>query len=187
MKDIRNKLLRTVDKPGKVFGEDGLRLLRLARFAGATGFSPTPETLDGAKTNAVLIADVSPERIFAELKQILCSERKYGNADGIYQALEILDETRVLDGIFPILRQAKSETRADFHNHDVLEHSLRAAAYSARANALADVSPTYPCLSTSVWRRFCTISESRRRTSATENFPITRTSAPYLPAWRWKN
>ena len=140
MKDIRNKLLRTVDKPGKVFGEDGLRLLRLARFAGATGFSPTPETLDGAKTNAALIADVSPERIFAELKQILCSERKYGNADGIYQALKILDETRVLDGIFPDLAAGRNlKQRADFHNHDVLEHSLRAAAYSARANALADV------------------------------------------------
>ncbi|MFR2944932.1 MAG: HD domain-containing protein, partial [Lachnospiraceae bacterium] len=111
----------------------------------ATGFSPTPETLDGAKTNAALIADVSPERIFAELKQILCSERKYGNADGIYQALEILDETRVLDGIFPDLAAGRNlKQRADFHNHDVLEHSLRAAAYSARANALADVFPGIP-------------------------------------------
>lgn len=35
--DVNAKRLRTADAPDKVFGEDGLRLLRLARFAGTTG------------------------------------------------------------------------------------------------------------------------------------------------------
>ena len=136
--DVNAKRLRTADAPDKVFGEDGLRLLRLARFAGTTGFTPTAETIASAKKNAALIADIAPERVFAELKLILSADEKYGNERGVYEALKILDETRVLDGIFPELTAGRNlKQRADFHDHDVLEHSLRAAAYSARADALA--------------------------------------------------
>ena len=130
--DVSAKILRTADAPDKVFGEDGLRLLRLARFAGTTGFTPTAETIASAKKNAALIADIAPERVFAELKLILAADEKYGNERGVYEALKILDETRVLDGIFPELTAGRNlKQRADFHDHDVLEHSLRAAAYSA--------------------------------------------------------
>ena len=136
--DVNAKILRTADAPDKVFGEDGLRLLRLARFAGTTGFTPTAETIASAKKNAALIADIAPERVFAELKLILSADEKYGNERGVYEALKILDETRVLDGIFPELTAGRNlKQRADFHDHDVLEHSLRAAAYSVRAGALA--------------------------------------------------
>ncbi len=136
--DVNAKRLRTADAPDKVFGEDGLRLLRLARFAGTTGFTPTAETIASAKKNAALIADIAPERVFAELKLILSADEKYGNERGVYEALKILDETRVLDGIFPELTAGRNlKQRADFHDHDVLEHSLRAAAYSVRAGALA--------------------------------------------------
>lgn len=136
--DVNAKILRTADAPDKVFGEDGLRLLRLARFAGTTGFTPTAETIASAKKNAALIADIAPERVFAELKLILAADEKYGNERGVYEALKILDETRVLDGIFPELTAGRNlKQRADFHDHDVLEHSLRAAAYSVRAGALA--------------------------------------------------
>ncbi len=136
--DVNAKRLRTADAPDKVFGEDGLRLLRLARFAGTTGFTPTAETIASAKKNAALIADIAPERVFAELKLILSADEKYGSERGVYEALKILDETRVLDGIFPELTAGRNlKQRADFHDHDVLEHSLRAAAYSVRAGALA--------------------------------------------------
>ena len=136
--DVNAKRLRTADAPDKVFGEDGLRLLRLARFAGTTGFTPTAETIASAKKNAELIDDIAPERVFAELKLILSADEKYGNERGVYEALKILDETRVLDGIFPELTAGRNlKQRADFHDHDVLEHSLRAAAYSVRAGALA--------------------------------------------------
>ena len=137
-KAIRDKVLSTVDKADKVFGEDGLRLMRLARMAGTTGFLPDTETLAGAKHNAALIADVSPERIFTELRLILESDEKYGNKGGVYRALSLLDETRVLDGILPELTAGRGlKQRADFHDHDVLEHSLRAAAYADRRVRLA--------------------------------------------------
>ena len=138
MSDVSAKILRTADLPDKVFGEDGLRLLRLARFAGTTGFTPTAETIASAKKNAALIADIAPERVFAELKLILTADEKYGNERGVYEALKILDITRVLDGIFPELTAGRNlKQRADFHDHDVLEHSLRAAAYSVRAGGLS--------------------------------------------------
>ena len=114
--------------------------MRLARMAGTTGFLPDAETLAGAKHNAALIADVSPERIFAELRLILESDEKYGNKGGVYRALSLLDETRVLDGILPELTAGRGlKQRADFHDHDVLEHSLRAAAYADRHVRLASL------------------------------------------------
>ncbi len=131
MKDIAEGRLRTVDKAEKVFGEDGLRLMRLARQAGQLGFSPDGECLAGARANAALIRDISPERIFSELRAILHADEKYGVKDGHYAGLKLLDETGVLAEILPELALGKGmEQRKDFHKYDVLEHSLRAARYA---------------------------------------------------------
>lgn len=128
---IAEKRLTTVDTPNKVFGEDGLRLMRLARQAAQLGFSPDENCIAGAKANAALILDISPERIFAELAAILTADKKYGVEKGHYQGLKILDQIGVLAYIFPELSQGKNlAQRADFHKYDVLEHSLRACAYA---------------------------------------------------------
>jgi tRNA nucleotidyltransferase (CCA-adding enzyme) len=129
--DIKNKTLRTVDDSDKVFGEDGLRLMRLARQAGQLGFSPNAECLSGAKKNASLIRDISPERIWAELVSLLHADKKYGIADGHYRGLKLLDETGVLDVILPELALGRGMAqRADFHNYDVLEHTFHAVLYA---------------------------------------------------------
>ena len=135
---IKEKRLTTVAPAEKVFGEDGLRLLRLARQAAQLGFSPDEECLLGAKRNAALIQDISPERILTELNALLTADLKYGVIDGHYRGLKILDETRVLDYILPELTLGRNLTqRADFHKYDVLEHSLRAARYAPPALRLA--------------------------------------------------
>ena len=131
MEDIEAKRLKTVDKAKKVFGEDGLRLMRLCRFAGQLGFVPDEECLAGAKANAALIADISPERIFAELAAILHADGQYGVPYGHYAGLKLLEETGVLAQILPELALGKDMgQRKDFHKYDVLEHSLRAAKYA---------------------------------------------------------
>lgn len=128
---IKEKRLTTVAPAQKVFGEDGLRLMRLARQAAQLGFSPDTDCLEGAKQNAELIRDITPERVFAELSALLTADEKYGVQDGHYHGLKLLDETRVLDRILPELTLGRGMTqRADFHDHDVLEHSLRAARYA---------------------------------------------------------
>ena len=136
--DIKNKTINTVTDADKVFGEDGLRLMRLARFAAQLNFTPTKECLAGAKNNGKLIADISVERIYAELDAILHADEKYGFEGAQYMGLKVLDEIRVLDVILPELALGRGmEQNKAFHNHDVLEHSLRSALYADKSIRLA--------------------------------------------------
>ncbi len=130
IKAIKDKLLVAVDDPKKVFGEDGLRLMRLARQAAQLGFRPNPATLEGAQSNARLILDISPERIFDELLQILTADQKCGVREAPYRGFSLLEETGVLAHILPELTLGKGlAQRADFHKYEVLEHSFRALKY----------------------------------------------------------
>ncbi len=135
---IAEKRLTTVAAAEKVFGEDGLRLMRLARQAAQLGFTPDEECFRGAAQNAPLIREISPERIFTELNATLLADEKYGNADGAYQGIELLAKTGVLDQILPELTLGRNMAqRTDFHRYDVLEHSLRAVKYADRSVRLA--------------------------------------------------
>lgn len=135
---IREKRLTTVDRAEKVFGEDGLRLMRLARFAGQLGYTPDEECFAGATLNASMIDDIVPERIFTEFMQILHADEKYGETDGHYHGLKVLEEIGVLARIMPELWLGKGMAqRADFHRYDVLEHSLRAVKYAVPSIRLA--------------------------------------------------
>lgn len=140
VEDIKNKILDTVKDADKVFESDGLRLLRLARFAGELGFRPSENVIVAMKKYAKNIDDISPERIFDELKKILVADTKYAFSDkkGHYVGLKILDDTKVLDRIFPELTLGREMSqRADFHKYDVLEHSLRSVLYADETVRLA--------------------------------------------------
>lgn len=127
---IYEKRLTTVDNPNKVFGEDGLRLLRLARQSAQLGFQPDNACLKGAKENAPLIKDISPERILEELLTILSADQKCGITGAPYQGVRLLSQIGVLDYVLPELALGRNmEQRADFHKYDVLEHSFRALLY----------------------------------------------------------
>lgn len=135
---IKEKRLTTVAPAKKVFSEDGLRLMRLARQAAMLGFVPDEECLQGAKENAQLICDISPERIYTELISILHADEKYGVQYGQYVGLTLLSQTGVLDYILPELTKGRNLLqRTDFHSYDVLEHSLRAVRYAAPSIRLA--------------------------------------------------
>ena len=151
IEDIKAKRLKTVDSPEKVFGEDGLRLMRLAHHAGQTGFLPDGACLEGATKNAALIRDISVERIYAELNAILHADEKYSNPRGHYEGLKVLEQTGVLREILPELALGKDMAqRKDFHDHDVLEHSLRAVLY-------AQPSVRWAALLHDVGKPFCTL------------------------------
>lgn len=131
MQAILEKRLSTVAPAKKVFSEDGLRLMRLARQSAQLGFLPDEECMLGAKENAALIQDISPERIFSELCAILTADKRFGITGGHYQGLIILNETRVLDYIMPELTLGRNMAqRPDFHRYDVLTHSLKAVFYA---------------------------------------------------------
>ena len=129
--DIAAKRLRTTRAAKDVFAEDGLRLLRLARFTAQLGFKPDAACLAGAKAYAAQIDTISAERIYAELQMILHADEKYGLRYAHYEGLRLLDETGVLERILPELTAGRGmPQRADFHAYDVLEHSLRACRYA---------------------------------------------------------
>ncbi len=131
LRAIQEKRISTVREAEQVFGEDGLRLLRLARQAAQLGFTPDDECFHGAKHNASLLQDIKPERIFTEFSLLLSADLAYGNTNGHYEGLLLLEKTGVLDYIFPELTLGRGMAqRADFHDYDVLNHSLRAAFYA---------------------------------------------------------
>lgn len=138
--DIKNKILDAVTEPEKVFRSDGLRLMRLCRFAGELGFTPTDGVMSAAKKYADNIRDISPERIYDELIKILLSDGKYEFSPKYaqYRALKILHETGVLSHIMPELTLGDGMAqRSDFHDYDVLEHSLRTVMYADKSIRLA--------------------------------------------------
>ena len=173
---IQEKRLTTVDRAEKVFGEDGLRLMRLARFCGQLGFTPDDACLQGATINAAMIEDISAERIFAELMQILYADQKYGVKDGHYHGLLILEKIGVLAKIMPELTLGKGmEQRSDFHNYDVLFHSLRAVKYAHPSVRLA-------ALLHDVGKPFCSLRDGNAYQHPNEGEEIARTILNRLKA-----
>jgi len=70
--DLNKKLIRCVGDPDKRFNEDGLRIIRALRFASVLGFDIEEETGKSIIKNKHLLKNVSSERIFEELKKLLC-------------------------------------------------------------------------------------------------------------------
>ncbi len=72
LEDLALKRLRAVSKSTML--DDGLRILRLVRFACELGFTIEPETYRLAKAHAHKLSEIAPERINAELSRILLSD-----------------------------------------------------------------------------------------------------------------
>lgn len=70
-RDLAAGLLRTVGAPADRFREDGLRLLRMARFAAALGLVPAEGLLEAAREERASLDGVSPERVLDELLKIV--------------------------------------------------------------------------------------------------------------------
>lgn len=165
---ISEKRLTTVAPSGKVFGEDGLRLMRLARFCATLGFTPDKDCFLGAKENAGLIRDISPERILAELSAILVADKKYGVKNGHYLGVKLLADLGVLDEILPELTLGRDMAqRSDFHKYDVLEHSFRALLYADERVRLA-------CLLHDIGKPFCRVRDGNSYEHPREGARIAR-------------
>lgn len=69
--DLSARLIRTIGDPERRFAEDHLRMLRAVRFAAHLGFQIEQETKTAIQHLAVHLREISPERIWLELEQIL--------------------------------------------------------------------------------------------------------------------
>lgn len=113
--DLAARRLRAVS--ARAFDADPLRVLRLARFAADLGFAADEETVPAARERASRITEVSPERVFAELKAIVAGPDPL-------TALRLVDELDLTREVLPELSQGRGVTQSHYHHLDVYDHTL---------------------------------------------------------------
>lgn len=79
IKDLQDRVIRTVGHPHERFAEDALRILRGVRFASTLGFSIEAQTHAAMRKGAPALAAVSAERKREEISKLLCG----GNASAV--------------------------------------------------------------------------------------------------------
>ena len=119
--DLKNGVIRCVGDPSARFSEDALRILRALRFSAELSFSLEPKTAAAALSLREKLGLISAERIWAELKKLLCGP-------SVLQVL--LDFPEIFTQLIPELGPAVGfEQRTPYHLYDVYEHTARTVAY----------------------------------------------------------
>jgi putative nucleotidyltransferase with HDIG domain len=113
--DLRERRLRMVS--AQAFAEDPLRSLRLIRLGCELGFSADAETAAVAARSAQGLARVSPERVFAELRRIICSEQAVSG-------VRLIDQLGITPILLPELAALHGVEQSPYHHLDVYEHTL---------------------------------------------------------------
>lgn len=114
VEDTKNKVLKAIVSPEFVFENDGLRLMRLVRFACYHNFSIDQETFIGAKEFNYQLDDISTNRIYKELEMIL-------QCDNFMLALDYLQQLELFQYVFkdivnlPLLRDFNNLQKDDFY------------------------------------------------------------------------
>jgi len=126
-KDITNKIVRTVGKPKDRFNEDGLRMLRVIRFAVELGFEIEPATEKAILDNSHLLENISTERIRDEFNKMIMSPSPM-------LAIQTLKKLDILKYIAPELEKSIGIEQGGAHSYDVWEHLLRSVQASADKN-----------------------------------------------------
>lgn len=122
VKDINNKIIRTVGNSDKRFSEDALRILRALRFSSELGFNIDNETRKGIFDNKHLLKSISVERIWNEFKKLILGSN----------AVEILKEYVEIIAVFipEIKNMVGFDQRSQYHCYDVWLHTLSALSYA---------------------------------------------------------
>ena len=116
--DLEKEIIRAVGNPETRFREDGLRILRALRFAAVLDFRIEKDTEAALFSCRDLLAGISAERIFAELKKLVA-----GKAAGRI----VREYTEILGVFLPELLAMKGFAQNNpYHKYDVLEHCIRA-------------------------------------------------------------
>ena len=115
IKDLDDKMIRAVGDPNQRFSEDGLRTMRVARFASRLGFDIDPDTENAIVGNLDVLNKVSKERMRDELVKTLATKKPS-------IGLSILFRTGalgVLGKVFSATETASTFSQIDECNGDV--------------------------------------------------------------------
>ena len=116
LSDLADGRLRLVSD--RVFTDDPLRLLRLARIAHELGFEVDSDAERLARRDAHLADRAAGERIYAEVRRLLAPEHPDA-------AVRLLDGLGVLEVILPEAGPMHGCEQSPFHHLDVFEHTLQ--------------------------------------------------------------
>ncbi len=117
VEDLVAGVLRTPIDPDVSFGDDPLRMLRAARFAGQLGFSVHEEVRAAMAERAATLDIVSAERIQGELTKLL-------STDAPRNGIRLLVDTGLAERFLPEIPALRLEIDEHHHHKDVYEHSL---------------------------------------------------------------
>ena len=142
--DIQSRLIRAAaDDPDVTIRDDGLRLMRLARFAAELGCDVSPELMVCAKKRAHFLRDISAERKRDELMKILMADMKYPTTPPMISGnrhkhgLLILRQIGALPYVLPRLCEGDGVMQSEaYHEYDVLGHGIHACAAAPPVPAL---------------------------------------------------
>jgi putative nucleotidyltransferase with HDIG domain len=115
LRDLGERTLRMVSPDA--FTRDPLRALRLARLASELDFTVEPETGQAAASSAPGLREAAPERIFAELKRLIGTERAVAG-------IELIEELGITEVVLPELLELRGIEQSRFHHLDVYAHTL---------------------------------------------------------------
>jgi poly(A) polymerase len=101
--------------------EDPLRTLRAVRLAVELDMDLDPATRDAVVANAAGLDRVAPERIFGELKRVVC-------APAPHLGIALMDGLGLLTVVLPELAATRGVEQNVFHHADVYGHTLEVLA-----------------------------------------------------------
>jgi tRNA nucleotidyltransferase (CCA-adding enzyme) len=116
--DMKRKVIRAVGDAAQRFSEDGLRVLRAARFAATLRFTLAAETRAAIFGALSTFRAVSHERVRDEWLKIMEAERPS-------EAFEVMRDTGILAVTCPVLLEQVGCAQNRCHAFDVWEHTMR--------------------------------------------------------------
>jgi tRNA nucleotidyltransferase (CCA-adding enzyme) len=115
--DLAHKLLRAVGNPKERFSEDGLRVLRAARFVATLELSLDPETEAAIRPTLETFRKVAAERVRDEWVKTM-------KARAPSRAFEVMRRTGILEITCPELLEGVGMEQNRWHAYDVWRHGL---------------------------------------------------------------
>lgn len=115
--DLTRRTLRAVGEPSERFGEDGLRVLRAARFVASLEFELDPKTAAAIEPSLGSYRKVSPERIRDEWLKSMKAKRPS-------RAFDVMRQHGLLAITAPELMEAVGCEQNKYHAFDVWGHTM---------------------------------------------------------------
>ena len=124
LKDLNKKIIRTPRAPHETLNDDGLRILRLMRFAITYNFKFDKSTYKTLIDKTPMLKGIKKERILKELKMLVTADIKFNL--GNKKLIKYINQTQMCKYLFnSTLSNIKNFKKSDTNKFYNLENDLR--------------------------------------------------------------